>query len=114
MPRCYKKKLGGRTYANYTADQLDQALVAVRGGMSQAQASRRFKIPRGTIQNKLFARHNKAYGHPTVFSKEEEQLLTHTLTTVSNWGFPLTQEDIREVLHKYVEKQGRDVKVVYK
>ena len=111
MPRHYKKKVGGRAYGNYSPEQLAKALAAIRGGISQARASRKFKICRGTLQNKMFGKHTKAVGHPVVFTQQEEQLVTHTLTTVSNWGFPLTKVDIREVLHKYLEKQGRMVNV---
>lgn len=110
MPRNYKKKLGSRTYKNFTEADLERALAAIRDGMSQAAASRRFKISRGTLQNKLKGEHTRPPGHPTVFTPAEEQLLTKTLVTVSNWGFPFTKVDIRELIHKYLQKKGRNVK----
>lgn len=110
MPRHYKKKIGGRTYRNFTEDDLQRALTAIRGGMSQAKASARFKISRGTLQNKLKGEHTRPPGHPTVFTPAEEQLLKNTLVTVSNWGFPFNKSDIRELIHKYLQKKGREVK----
>ncbi|XP_050302047.1 uncharacterized protein LOC126740161 [Anthonomus grandis grandis] len=110
MPRHYKKKVEKRTYANYSTADLQNALAAIRGGMSQAKASKKFKISRGTLQNKLKGSHERHPGHPTVFTPMEENLLTKTLSTVSDWGFPFTKADTRQVLHKYLEKKGRVVK----
>ncbi|KAJ8944348.1 hypothetical protein NQ314_009496 [Rhamnusium bicolor] len=58
---------------------LGEAVAAIRGDMSQVGASQRWKISRGTLQNKLKGRINRPPGHPTVFQPEEEQLLTKTL-----------------------------------
>lgn len=110
MPRNHQRKLGARRYKAFTENDLAEALAAIRGGMSQAEASKRWNISRGTLQNRLKGAHNRPPGHPTVFQPEEEQLLTKTLAQVSDWGFPMTKVDIRDVLHKYLEKQGRTVK----
>lgn len=72
--------------------------------------SRRWKIPRGTIQNKLFGKHEGAVGHPTVLSQQEETQIAETINQVANWGFPVTVCDTREIVQKYVSsKQGRNI-----
>jgi len=97
MPRHYQKKLGGRNYKNYNDETLESALAAIKRGMSQAEASKRWNIPDETLQNKLNGTHNKPPGHPTVFEPTEEQLLTKTLATVSDWGHSrcLTQTTVQ-------------------
>ena len=48
-------------------------------------------------------------GRLCVLTVEEEQLIAKTLGAVSNWGFPLTHQDIRLVVAKFVMKQCRNI-----
>lgn len=47
--------------------------------------------------------------HPTVLTPDEEKLIAETLGVVADWGHPFTKADFREVVQKYVSKQGRNV-----
>lgn len=109
MPRTYVKKVGGRPYLNYRKENMDKAIDAVKKGMSKLQASQKFKVPRTTLIDKLQETHPAAPGRPCVLTREEEQLLAKTLGVVNDWGFPMTHEDIRQVVTKFVTKQGKNV-----
>lgn len=74
MVRNHKKKLGGRTYRQYSDEDMKKALEAVKNGMSQKAASERFKIPRITLLDKVHGNHLLKPGHPTVLTEEEELL----------------------------------------
>ena len=73
MVRKYKRSAGSRPYANFTVETLEKALADIRKGVSQAEASRRHKIPRSSLRNKLFGKHLGDPGHPTTLSPEDEQ-----------------------------------------
>ncbi|KAJ8043192.1 hypothetical protein HOLleu_10173 [Holothuria leucospilota] len=49
MVRSYKRGNGKRKYAQYDEDDVKAAIDAVKDGMSQAEASRRFSIPREPV-----------------------------------------------------------------
>lgn len=66
-------------------------------------------MPRTTLIDKLQETHPAAPGRPCVLTREEEQLLAKTLGVVNDWGFPMTHEDIRQVVTKFVTKQGKNV-----
>lgn len=59
------------------------------------------------MQNRLGTKHNQRVGRPTVFSEGEEKLLVQTLAEVANWGYPLTQQDMKVMLKGYLDKRGR-------
>uniref|UniRef100_A0A2L2Y2L5 HTH psq-type domain-containing protein n=1 Tax=Parasteatoda tepidariorum TaxID=114398 RepID=A0A2L2Y2L5_PARTP len=62
MVRRYKKIPGTRNYRDYTLEKLQQCLQAIAGGMSIAEASRKYKIHRNTISNKIHKKHVKRAG----------------------------------------------------
>jgi hypothetical protein len=74
MVRNYARK----TMTRYTEEDLDSAIEALRAGrMSQAEASRKFRIPSSLSSNVERRRGN---GRPTYLSAEVElQLATATL-----------------------------------
>lgn len=109
MVRNYTKKLGGRSYRNYSEEDLQKALTAVRKGVSKSAASRLYKIPRTTLIDKVYNNHPLSVGHPTVLNKEDEALIAKTLGVVSSWGYPMTHRDIALVISGFVQRQGRNV-----
>lgn len=110
MVRTYKKKLGARAYKNYSEEDLKKAVCEVKSGrLSQKAAAEKYKINRTTLLYKVRGSHENNPGHPTVLSKVEEELIAETLGTVSDWGFPMTKSDVRGVIEKFVNKQGRVV-----
>lgn len=42
-----------------------------------------------------------------MLTEEEERLISETLGTVSDWGFPLSTSDVIGVFEAFVTKQGR-------
>ena len=67
----------------------------------------KYKIPRGTLQNKLAKRHSKRPGHQTVLSDVEEKAVVEHLV---DWGFPMDKTDLRIFVKSYLDKEGRQVK----
>ncbi|XP_050306284.1 uncharacterized protein LOC126743298 [Anthonomus grandis grandis] len=95
MVRNYSRLPGSRPYKNYTEKNLANALQAVREGRMS--------------QNKLFAKHEGRVGHPTILTQQKERLISETINQVADWGFPVTASDAREIVQKYVTKEGRNI-----
>ncbi|CAH1994652.1 unnamed protein product [Acanthoscelides obtectus] len=63
---------------------MQDAIAAVRSGMSRKAASIKYKVPRTTLLERISGKHTSKVGHPTVLTKEEESLISETLGTVSD------------------------------
>lgn len=108
MPRRHIKRLGSRTYANYTTEQLNRAVQEIKAGrISLREASKRYKISLGTLSRKCRNKHMNTFGRPTVLSKEEESKIVEGLLVAAEWGFPLTTHDLRNVIKTYLDSSGR-------
>ncbi|KAI8438153.1 hypothetical protein MSG28_010777 [Choristoneura fumiferana] len=68
---------------NYTPDQLEKAVEAVKNGEKVAVAAKRFGVPRITLHDKISGRTTMgcAMGPSTVLTKEEEDILEKTWFT---------------------------------
>lgn len=109
MVRSYQSGNGKRKYVNYNKDALEEAITGIENGLSQAEGSRRFQIPQATLQNRINKKHSKHVGRPTVLSLEEESLIVKTLAEVANWGYQLTQQEMKMMVKLYLDKNGRTV-----
>uniref|UniRef100_A0A915KJN4 Uncharacterized protein n=1 Tax=Romanomermis culicivorax TaxID=13658 RepID=A0A915KJN4_ROMCU len=49
---------------------------------------------------------DKAPGHPTALTKEEENILCEHIMLVAEWGYPMTQTDLRQFVKNYLDKKG--------
>lgn len=108
MPRQYKRQLGSRHYADYLPETLQKCLDDVQNGVrSQRDASDFYKVPRSTIKNKLKKVHSNPIGHPTVFTREEEECFVQHLITLSDFGFPVDELDLRMFIKSYLDAQGK-------
>lgn len=85
----YRKTLQDLSTCNYTQENLEKAMEAVRGGTSKKKAAETFKVPRSTLVRNILGRNQGPVGHPTVLSKSEEQLISGTLGVVANWGLKI-------------------------
>lgn len=110
MPREYKSINGARKYGN-SEDRVQAALQEIAKGMSQREASRTFKIPRGTIQNRIAGRHVGKPGHPTVLSDVEETSLVDHVKLLGDWGFPLDKFDLKMLVKSHLDKAGKTVSI---
>lgn len=78
--------------------------------MTLRQASERYNIPKSTIHDKIKGSHTKKHGGQTVLTNEEETQFVEAILLSAEWGFPLTEFDIRQIVQHYSTKKGRTVK----
>lgn len=97
---------GSRTYGNYSKRQLQQALTAINErSMTLSQASKVFKICKGTLSNAKNDKHNKKPGRPFGLPEGFENNLVKGIIKCSDWGFPLNRLDVRKIVQTYLNKQ---------
>lgn len=85
-------------------------MAAVRSKvLTQRAAAEKYKIPRSTIKNKLAQKYCSKPGRPTVFSEQEEASFVAHITALSEYGFPLTDFDLKMIIAEYLASQGRTV-----
>ena len=110
MGRYYKRKDDARTYQNYTADMLNEALTQIaEGKLPLNKASKQYNIPYGTLHNKFHGKHVQSNGGQTAQSAVEESASIQSLTTCSDWGFTLSLLDLRLFVKSHLDRQSRNV-----
>ncbi|XP_072376783.1 uncharacterized protein [Diabrotica undecimpunctata] len=96
MPRVYKRKLGSRSYKNFSDETFEHVLLQiVNGNFSVKAASERFKIPYGTLYNKYKGKHVKKPGGQTALAELEEKSIVSCIVKCADWGFPLSTLDVQ-------------------
>ena len=108
--RFYRRKPDARRYASVTQLKFDTAMSEWKSGRTQRHVCEKYKIPCGTLQNKLAKRHSKKPVHQTVLSDVEEKTVVEHLATVVDWGFPMDKTELRIFVKSYLDKEGRQVK----
>jgi hypothetical protein len=81
---------------NYTKDQLKAAIKTVMNKEKTfAETGREYNIPYGTISAHVNGR-SKSFevGHPTLFSKAQEQQICETLLTLADADMPLNDDEV--------------------
>lgn len=111
MVRNYQRTPGAKPYQDYSEENMEKAIQAVGAGMSKKLAAVTYQVPRTTLIRKVLGKNSGAVGRPRVLSAEEEHNISDTLGVVANWGFPLTRLDVRTVIAKYLDKQGKTIKI---
>lgn len=110
MVRKYKRQVGARRYRDYTEEQLEIAVRAVRQrGISYQRAAELFNIPKRTIYNKVKNRHRQAVGAPIILDPAEERHFVDLLIASAEYGFPLTMLDLRMIVQEYLNRIGRKI-----
>ena len=71
---------------------------------SQHIAAKQFNIPRKTIINELSQKHLMRPGKQPIFSRFEEESFVSYIEAMSDFGFPLTQMDLRFTVSCYLNK----------
>ena len=107
MPRVYKRAPGSRRYGDYTQENLEKCLEAIRNGMSTRVAAEAYNIPRRTIMNRLKNVHTNKPGFPATFTKEEERAFVSCIHQMSEFGFPVTEMELRQIARTFLNKKGR-------
>ncbi len=96
--------------ASYTKDDLEFALVKIKNGMSIKMASRTFKIPRGTRQNRIHNRTKKSVnrsGPAPVLTVEEEKSIVDWIEENMKRGFPKRYGDMIFAVKEFLDKCPR-------
>ncbi|KAE9543643.1 hypothetical protein AGLY_002039 [Aphis glycines] len=107
MARKYRKKIGARSYKNYSDEILDEALDRIANGeISILAASKAYKIFYGTLHNRFNGKHGNKSGRPTIFSEQEEMSFLTAAMKCGKWGFPLTLMDLRVIAKSYLDRKG--------
>ncbi|KAJ8890890.1 hypothetical protein PR048_010399 [Dryococelus australis] len=111
MARKQKRKPGSGSYADYSAEKLNECLAVVQDEtLSTRAAAVHFGIPRRTIMNKLKGHHASTPGRPARFSGEEEKILSDYVIAMSKFGFPIDKFELRCIVSACVDRAGRVVK----
>ena len=112
MPRLYIRKLGSRSYRDYSDATLARALAEIkRGKASIYSVSKSSKIPYSTLYNKLKGRHGKPVGGQQRLSVECEKYLSLMLDTLADWLVPVTYEEIKFLVKNYLDERNLRDKV---
>lgn len=110
MVRCYKKKIG-INFKNYNEENIARALEDIRQGRkSVRQAAEYYRVPKSTLHDKKKGIKTKNHGGQPVISQDEEKLLAKGILQFSEWGFPLTRQDMRSLVKSYLDRKGAKIK----
>lgn len=109
MVRNYKRRVGSRSYRNYSEENLADAVRQCRNGRNVRDVSNAFSIPYVTLYRKLKGLHPNPHGGQTVLSKVEEKSIANCIATAADWGFPLTPQDVKSLVQNFINRQGKVV-----
>lgn len=96
-----------RTFFQYDADQIKNALNAIRGGMKIQTACKLFDVPRTTIRHKLSGRAPETtgkIGKSPVLGRDIEKGILEWIKNMAKMGFPVCQEALLFSVKKLVEE----------
>lgn len=106
MVRKYKRKIGARSYLNYTKETLEKALKEIDNGKSLCSVSKKYKIPKGTLSSKRNGTNTKKPGGQCRLTEECEILIARMISVLTNWRAPLTSLDVRYIVKGYLDKRN--------
>ena len=105
--RTYKRSRGARPYkTNYTEDNLQRAIDAVKRGTSVGKAGTMFNVPKSTLQRKVKGKGAKKHGGQLAVSAENEVKLSKIINQVALWSVPFDSLDIRHLVKHSLDKEG--------
>lgn len=107
MPRHHKRRLGAQIRRNYSLDNLELALESViHRNLSFRQAAERYGVPRNTIFRRYHGMNLERLGRPPGLNPNEEKTITDALTVAAEFGYPLTDRELREFVQHYLNGKG--------
>lgn len=111
MPSKYKRRLGSRKYRDFSEETLQEALEDIQiNNLTYRAAADKYGIPKSTLERKFNKKNMKSPGGQTSLFEAEENIIVQAIITASEWGFPLEKEDIKDLVHGYVMRQGKNIK----
>ncbi|KAI4464281.1 succinate dehydrogenase iron-sulfur protein [Holotrichia oblita] len=103
-----KVKESSKYVKKYNEEQLQEALEAVRNGKPLRAVSRKYNIPRATLQFRKSDKFVKpSFGPRPILSTEEEGILVKWIAESSKKGFPRRQEDIQASVKEFLDTVPR-------
>ena len=93
----------------YSEEQMLKAVAAVRNGISQREASKRFDVPRGTLFDKLNGRTQmkRKIGPDPYLSQTEEQQIVDWIHRCGRRGLPPHVNDVLNTVKNIVKTTQR-------
>ncbi|KAJ3631837.1 hypothetical protein MTP99_012943 [Tenebrio molitor] len=103
------KKIEGDVYQKkYTEEDVQNALLEIENGLSKKAASRKYNVPRATIQFRMSQKFSKtSFGPAPILSNVEETLLVTWIRESLRKGFPQRKEDLQASVHHFLEANPR-------
>uniref|UniRef100_A0A1Y1KPP3 HTH psq-type domain-containing protein n=1 Tax=Photinus pyralis TaxID=7054 RepID=A0A1Y1KPP3_PHOPY len=102
-----RRKVGARTYRNFSNEQLEKAIDEVKSGkLSIRNASEKFSIPKSTIARKVKQKNMNDPGHPTALTQKDENIIVEKIIQAGKWGFPFSRLDIQRIVKAHLDKSG--------
>lgn len=102
------EKLGNRKYKTYSDEQMQNAVDDVRQGRGSCKSiASRYGLNRTTLLNHIRGYKCQAVGRPTVLTKEEEELLVHSLVKLGDWGFGFDRTQLQLCVQDYLTRIDR-------
>ncbi len=74
--------------------------------MSYGAVSTLCNIPKTTLKDRVNCTCSDTPGRPTVLNSEEEVIIIEIVDLLADWGFPFTEEDLRQFVKSYLDKNG--------
>jgi len=103
----YVKKVGGKSYQNYSEETLKKAVMELKTKkITFRDAEKKYRISKSTLQRKVNNKNMMKVGRPNTLSEKDEVNLVKGICLSSKWGFPFTSMDIRLLVQQFLNKNG--------
>ena len=108
MVRTHKRKAGSRNYKTaYSQDNVKDAVRDVKtNGMSLRKASKKYKIPLGTLRNKVIGAHSGNVGRPAQLDEECVKQIAKCVDILADWKVPLSGSEVCLLVKGYLDAKG--------
>lgn len=102
-------KLTRSTMFNYTEEDMQKALAALKDGMKLREAARTFSVPKTTLLYKHTGKYpvKRRMGPETILSRTEEKLLVDWIIHMGKHGFPITKCQLLDSVQKLLNDMNR-------
>ena len=110
MARSYKPKLiNGVPVRNVRSkENIISAVKAMHEkNMSIRKVAKIYNIPRTTLRRHYLKEETGKPGHPTILSKDEEEMLVTGIVAAGDFGFGREKADILEMVTHFITHSGR-------
>lgn len=99
------KRMKGKK--KYTEDDMEQALKAIKAGLTLGKASKQFNIPKMTLSDRVRGKYQTStVGRPTELSSDEEMVLIYYIKYMASIAHPLTPSQIKVFAWNIAKRKG--------